>query len=908
MAELLTEDFLSTYPDFPPHMTELGMFVFLRTYSRFLTKEKRRETYKETCARATQYNVQLVIDHLKNIGYQIDATAMIQEAQMLFDNMYHMKQFLSGRTLWIGGTQAAKRCSLANFNCAALNITKWDDFCDLFYLLMVGTGVGFKSSRLLSSQMAKIRNNVNIIHSDYQALPKHDRLEQTQLVTLPNGFAKIYVGDSKEGWVESLRKYLKILSDPEYEYIHTIKISYNSVRPRGERLKTFGGTSSGPEPLKEMFEGIDRTLRSQLDPWIAPMTADDHGYVQVRPIHIMDIGNLIGQNVIVGGVRRTAEMFIFEENDYEVLFAKYGLNGFYRPEELEHHIQLGHDLEQYGIKPTWFDQLTTMFQKQGHASRTGLNHRHMSNNSIMFQQRPSLEYLKLLMKILRYEGEPGLINLEEMKRRRPNAELVNPCVSADTMVLTDQGPQSVADLIGQPFKAVVNGQCFPSTRKGFFKTGTKQLYLLKTNGGHQLRLTANHRVCVYRSERSWPSIHINQCEFVEASELKSTDSIVIDSYNSYNMLFDSFDSLTPDGTEDVYDCTIDQVHMFSANGIMVHNCGEILLDSCQTCNLTTVNLAEFVDLDSHGRPYLKEEELLNAQRLSARAGLRMTLVQLELPHWDDKQKRDRLIGTSLTGIKDTLDRLNYTKADEIHLIQKLGDAARQEATKYAKEIRIPAALLVTTIKPEGSLSQLVGGVSQGLHLSHSPFFIRRIRINSHDPMVDVVKTAHWRINPEVGTAGATYEEKMANARTYVVDFPVYTHAKKTKYQTTIEEQLDTYFTYQKIYADHNCSNTISVKNDEWDRLPQIIYDNWDKYLGITFIPLDGGHYELAPYEECSQEDYRQLKESMGEFDHQLLDTLDRQLCIDCDSSDDSTALPADETMKSECAGGICPLR
>lgn len=246
MQNLLTSDFLATYPDFPPEMTPLGSFIFLRTYSRYLTTEKRRETYKETCQRATIYNVSLIIEHLKSLGYQIDLTQMIHEAHQLFDNMFHLRQFVSGRTLWVGGTEAVQRYSLSNFNCSALNITQWEDFCDLFYLLMIGTGVGFKSNFRLITQMKKIRVNVNLDHSPYHPLPKHKRLETTVMNILPNGFAKLYIGDSKEGWVDSLRKYLQILTQQEYQYIHTIKISYNSVRPRGERLVTFGGTSSGP--------------------------------------------------------------------------------------------------------------------------------------------------------------------------------------------------------------------------------------------------------------------------------------------------------------------------------------------------------------------------------------------------------------------------------------------------------------------------------------------------------------------------------------------------------------------------------------------------------------------------------------------------------------------------------------
>lgn len=1299
-SSLLTADFLSQYGDFPKHMTPLGMFVYLRTYSRFLVKEKRRETYKETCIRATLYNIQLVINHLQQIGYPIDKNQLHYEACYLFDNMFNLKQFLSGRTLWIGGTKAADMYSLSNFNCAALNISKWYDLCDLFYLLMVGTGVGFKSTKQFTQQMAKIRNNVTLIHSKYVPLLKKDRLESTKLSILPNGFAKIYVGDSKEGWVDSLRYFIDILVEPEYEYIHTIKISYNSVRPTGERLLTFGGTSSGPQPLKEMFDGFDKVLKNQMDTWLQPMVPDDKGYVQVRPIHIMDMGNLIGQNVVVGGVRRclpkgslvhlktgltpiedvkigddvltyegynkvvgwfdqgvrdiiqintqdgyfectenhrmpvlrgfnsiewittdqlkpkdilltsrvpiegvitqlplnigydnhiviknitipkldpdmawfiglflvsgyvhqhlfsiciqfhhrnisnkcidqilrfdpnitiytshhngekpyqticnsvhlatylqkhikinesdmripdwilnstleirkafvagvidgsgiptdnivsintyekfvtklqcllyscgiesrlfintsdpeyiqfshqpvhflrlftqysiseinnipqlcfkfngkqnikcvnsfpisfcddkmiakysldpnkplsvdtyeqligklnycpvnvrsiqvsirkytydisvenqhnfycngylshnTAEMFIFEPDDYEVLFAKYGINGLYNPNELKHHIKLGQELDKINIKPKWFDEVTKLFELNGQFVRPNLSHRRLSNNSIMFSTQPSIDYLKVLFNILRYEGEPGLLNMESMRRRRPNAELVNPCVTGDTLILTDKGELCVNQLIGTKFNVIVNGRTYSSSPDGFFKTGRKKIYRLTTVDGHIVRLTGNHKVLIYRKQLPQPSnANIRYIPYFSAAcQITPTDYIAINNPLSDDLNMSLFNSCIPDGCEeDVYDCTIEGIHMFSANDIIVHNCGEILLDTYQTCNLTTVNLTQFIEKNENDQYVLNEAQLIEAQKLSVRAGIRMTLVQLELPHWDKKQKRDRLVGTSLTGIKDTIDCLNYTQTEEIRLISKLGDVARQESIRYAKELRIPAPLLTTTIKPEGSLSQVAGGISQGLHLSHSPFFIRRIRISANDPIVQVIKKANWRINPEVGTQGNTYEEKMNNARTLVVDFPVSTQTKKTKYQTTIDEQLNTYFTYQQIYADHNCSNTISVHDDEWERLPQLIYDNWDKYIGVTFIPLDGGHYELAPYEECSQAEYLQLKNTMGEFDMNTLQHYDQELYLnDMASTEASVSLPSDETIQSECVGGVCPIR
>ncbi|MFL6479404.1 MAG: hypothetical protein ACJ8F5_00340 [Bacillales bacterium] len=115
--------------------------------------------------------------------------------------------------------------------------------------------------------------------------------------------AVIHVGDSKEGWVESLRTFFRILTEHQYEAIQSISIYYDYIRPKGARLNTFGGTASGHEPLREMFDGIKKVLRNEVDPNLAPLECVyNTQYKKVRPIHILDIGNLIGNNVVVGGV------------------------------------------------------------------------------------------------------------------------------------------------------------------------------------------------------------------------------------------------------------------------------------------------------------------------------------------------------------------------------------------------------------------------------------------------------------------------------------------------------------------------------------------------------------------------------------------------------------------------------
>ena len=280
----------------------------------------------------------------------------------------------------------------------------------------------------------------------------------------------------------------------------------------------------------------------------------------------------------------------------------------------------------------------------------------------------------------------------------------------------------------------------------------------------------------------------------------------------------------------------------------------------------------------------------------------MTLSTLEIEHWNKVQQRDHLIGTSVTGWQDALAMVGYTEEDEVKLMNALRRVSREEANRFANELRIPTPLLATTVKPEGTLSQIAGGVSAGVHMSHSPYYIRRIRINSTDPLVMVAKELGWNIHAEVGTNGSMDEDYLASqeaidsARTLVIDFPIESGAIRTKDDTTVKEQLETYFRFQKHYTEHNSSNTIDVKPHEWLEAEEIIFNNWDNFVGVSFLAHDGGTYKLAPYEAITEEEYEAKKATMKSFDAKLL----RKYEV--------SETEFDEDNMESCSNGVCPIR
>ena len=170
-------------------------------------------------------------------------------------------------------------------------------------------------------------------------------MEDTRCILDKNdsSIAVILVGDSKEGWCDALESFFRLLSLDEYKNVTRVIIDYSYVRPEGERLKRFGGRASGHKSIKRMFEKINKVINRRQDGVL-------------KTIDALDIATIISENVVSGGVRRSAMMVICDEDDDEVINAK---RNIYKV-----------------VDGKWYED-------------KDISHRKMSNNSILYTHRPS---------------------------------------------------------------------------------------------------------------------------------------------------------------------------------------------------------------------------------------------------------------------------------------------------------------------------------------------------------------------------------------------------------------------------------------------------------------------------------------------------------------------------------------
>ena len=306
-------------------------------------------------------------------------------------------------------------------------------------------------------------------------------------------------------------------------------------------------------------------------------------------------------------------------------------------------------------------------------------------------------------------------------------------------------------------------------------------------------------------------------------------------------------------------------------------CCEIALNPNQYCNLTEVNVSD-----------VSTQEELNARVKAATLIGTLQAGYTDFHYlrnvWKEQTEKEALLGISMTGIgSGTVLPLNLKEAAEI---------TKEENERVANIIGINSSARITTVKPAGTTSLVVGS-SSGIHAWHNDYYIRRMRVGKNEPlysyMVDnfpaLIEDCHFKPHLE---AVMSFPQKA----------PEGSMLRTESYKDLLErvrrwnlEWIGNGHNYGN--NKHNVSCTISLKPEEFYECGEWMWENREDYTGISVLPYDNGSYIQSPFENCTEEKFNELYKHLSSID--LTKVIEK---------DDNTE--AKDNLA--CSGGSCDLQ
>jgi ribonucleoside-diphosphate reductase alpha chain len=304
-------------------------------------------------------------------------------------------------------------------------------------------------------------------------------------------------------------------------------------------------------------------------------------------------------------------------------------------------------------------------------------------------------------------------------------------------------------------------------------------------------------------------------------------------------------------------------------------CCEIALKPFQFCNLCEVNVSDVEDQDD-----------LNARASAAaffgtlQAGFTNFHYLREV--WKTTTESEALIGVGMTGIASG----NVLKLD----LKEVADVVKKVNLHLSGRIKIQLAARCTTIKPSGT-SSIVLGTSSGIHAWHNDYYLRRIRIGKNEALHDFLKNNH----PEL------LEDDLLNPKQAIIRIPQMAPENSILRNENVMSLLDRIRKFNTEWVRNgyrngsnanNVSATVSIKQDDWQKVGEWMWENKASYNGLSVLPFDNGNYRQAPFEDISKEVFESLEHSLKDLD------LSKVF-----EADDVTDLQAE----AACAGGACTI-
>jgi len=305
-------------------------------------------------------------------------------------------------------------------------------------------------------------------------------------------------------------------------------------------------------------------------------------------------------------------------------------------------------------------------------------------------------------------------------------------------------------------------------------------------------------------------------------------------------------------------------------------CAEINLKANQFCNLCEINASD-----------IETQEEYNAR---AKAAAFIGTLQASYTDfhylrdvWRKTTEKEALLGIGMTGIASgAVLKLDMKQAAKV---------ACDENERVAKVLGINKAARVTTVKPSGTTS-LVLGTSSGIHAWHDDFYLRRIRLGKNEALYTYLNIYHPEMleddffKPNLQSIVSVPQRAPEGAITRKESAMDLLERIKTINKNWIKPG------HRKGANMHNVSATVTIKQDEWPAVGEWLYENKEYFTALSFLPEDLGTYKQAPFETITKEEFEEAVKSLHEVD------LSRVI-----EMSDNTAL----MDQAACAGGACEI-
>jgi len=308
-------------------------------------------------------------------------------------------------------------------------------------------------------------------------------------------------------------------------------------------------------------------------------------------------------------------------------------------------------------------------------------------------------------------------------------------------------------------------------------------------------------------------------------------------------------------------------------------CSEIILRSKQFCNLTEVVIKP---TDT----YARLEKKVKLATILGTFQATFTNFRYLTKAWENNTVDEALLGVSFTGIMDNKAMSGRGSSGLLEgYLKDLKDFAIITNKKWAKKLGINQSVAITCVKPSGTVSQLVDS-SSGIHTRHSPYYIRTVRADKKDPVAQLMVDQ-----------GVYHEDDITKPdHTYVFYFPIKSPEKSlTREDLSALNHLRLWKFYQDAWCEHKPSCTISVREHEWLDVGSWVWKNFDNVSGISFLPYSDHSYKQAPYQEVTEEEYKEwLTKTTSSIDWSLITDYEKE---------DMT----ENTKELACVAGACEI-